>query len=336
MTSDFAALSAEAIIEQCSEFVVPRADWGSAAGYPSPLSTDGTLWAWEFLRRSTTYAEDFNEFSTPALDLQTGYDAEATAVAWNISALVDPENSYEMLRTRSFPQPTAVESLKVPSNTDTVFRVSQPGSDTPLWFAGTTPHIELPCFALHEGRARGPMFFDNGRLRAATEHPIYLATNQVAVRLTLDADLDVQLNAVRTLLRDPRRTDFTSQYKRFLIVDGPDLADGSEPAAPVAYPYELDRMNIHIEHLWLALRTLDALELYKSGKVQPSEYLDYLRDRFNSESAAWTHIDPRSAKFGALHTRADMERHLRYGLRYALNGGYVRVANTDLAKQLSR
>lgn len=333
MTSGSADVSIEALIDECVGYITPRADWRSADAYPAPRSHDSTMWAWEFLRRNRVYDADFAQNQKGlATTGEASYAALAAATAWNISHLVNPAKSYELLM-QSPPANEGSEFADDEQSSAMVFPILQPRNGKhPVRFAGTSAHVELPCFEPQEGQARGPGAFLNGRMRAATVHQMFMAANQVAVRITLDADIDAQLKDIRSALRDGHKTSFTTQYKRVLIVgEDPDAEPDAQEWA--AYDYVLDRIKVRLDHLWLALRSVDAIQTIASNEVRPSELPELIRSQFNDESVSWRHIGPASKKSGKLLTRMDAERLLRYGLRYTLNGTYVRIASTDLSGQ---
>lgn len=227
-------------LQTLAKDVEVRLDWKNTLPYPNAPSTDSAIWAWEFLRRNRHYVRDFNSFNKKR-DQELH---DKLAIAWGISRLGDPGDSYSKLR-------------------------EEDGSlNRTFLFDGSEPCVVFPYYSkgefLEQARPNGR------RLPDPSEHTMLLAPNQIAVIFNLDGNIQLQIDSLLAQLKHPKTSGQSSRNTRSLTFEID--ATGNQPSGKseihlVGVEYEYPLVRVHLSHLWLALRCLDALCIFQSPKT---------------------------------------------------------------------
>ena len=296
-------------LQTLAEGVEVRLDWENPQSYPDAQSTDSAMWAWEFLRRNRHYVRDFDSF-VKKKDQEVH---DKLAVAWGISRLADPGHTYSKLREDD----VSIKSAFV--------------------FDGCDPYIVFPYFS--EGE-----LFEKSRpnfrgIHSVSEHTILLAPNQIAVILNLDGSIAGQIESLKTQLKQPKTSGQSSRDTRCYIYEVE--APGNQPLGDreihlVGFEHEYPTVRVHLSHLWLALRCVDAMGVFQptSAAVKSEHFVDQLVAKFNAELATGeSAASPMKKDPGENWRRQEIVDALRYGLRYSLSMRHITVASTDLESQ---
>ena len=297
-------------LQTLAENVEVRLDWENPQPYSDAQSTDSAMWAWEFLRRNRHYVRDFDAFAK-----KKDQDVhDKLAVAWGISRLADPGHSYAKLRE---------EDVNIKSA---------------FLFDGSEPYVVFPYYSKSEviEQAR-----PNGRrLPDPTEHTMLLAPNQIAVILNLDGNIQLQIDSLLAQLKQPKRSGQSSRETRCFVFEVD--ASGNQPTGDsethlVGLEHEYPIVRVHLSHLWLALRCLDAMGVFQSPSsvITSKHFVDQLVSKFNAELASGdSAASPLKMNPHENWRRQEIVDALRYGLRYGLSLRHISVASTDLKSQL--
>lgn len=299
-------------LQTLAEGVEVRLDWENPQSYPDAQSTDSAMWAWEFLRRNRHYVRDFDSF-VKKKDQEVH---DKLAVAWGISRLADPGHTYSKLREED----TSIKSA--------------------FLFDGSEPYVVFPYYSKSEviEQAR-----PNGRrLPDPTEHTMLLAPNQIAVILNLDGNIQLQIDSLLAQLKQPKTSGQSSRDTRCFVFEVD--ASGNQPSVDiethlVGFEHEYSTVRVHLSHLWLALRCLDAMDVFQSpSSVITSKYfVDQLVAKFNAELASGdSAASPLKKNPHENWRRQEIVDALRYGLRYGLSMRHITVASTDLESQAKK
>lgn len=301
--------TAKRVIE-CSRFVRRRANFRDALSYPPATSTDALRWAWEFLRRNADYSDAYTAMQgVPSEDLEN--EELGLSIAWNVSDMVDPELA--------------------PLYTDRHEHCAGVYTSAPTLFAGVQARIHTPWFAESSELVYGSddTSFLNGSRRATTQHPVFLAANQVALVITLDANIEQQIRgAVNVLTKHPQHLLETSKSKRHYVQVRPPAGKSEDDtllqdAEFFLTTWDVPAIKVRLEHLRPALRCVDAL----AEMVEVDKDLDW----FTNEVLETFLAEPYAANKD--WTEKEVLECLWFGLRYVLDNRYVTLAATDLEPQ---
>jgi hypothetical protein len=297
-------------LQTLAEDVEVRLDWKNPQPYPDAQSTDSAMWAWEFLRRNRHYVRDFDTF----VKNQDQAVHDKLAVAWGISRLADPDHSYAKLRE---------EDVNIKSA---------------FLFDGSEPYVVFPYYskseAIEQARPNGR------RLPDPTELTMLLAPNQIAVILNLDGNIQLQIDSLLAQLKKPKRSGQSSRDTRCFVFEVD--ASGNQPSGDsethlVGFEHEYPAVRVHLSHLWLALRCLDAMGVFQSPRsvITSKHFVDQLVSKLNAELASGdSAASPLKMNPHENWRRQEIVDALRYGLRYGLSLRHISVASTDLKSQL--
>ena len=297
-------------LQTLAENVEVRLDWKNPQPYPDAQSTDSAMWAWEFLRRNRHYVRDFDTFVEK--NDQEAHDK--LVVTWGISRLADPGHSYAKLRE---------EDVNI-KNT--------------FLFDGSEPYVVFPYYSKSEVNEQAR---SNGRrLPDPTELTMLLAPNQIAVILNLDGNIQLQIDSLLAQLKQPKMSGQSSRDTRCFVFEVD--ASGNQPSGDgethlVGLEHEYPIVRVHLSHLWLALRCLDAMGVFQSPRsvITSKHFVDQLVSKFNAELASGdSAASPLKMNPHENWRRQEIVDALRYGLRYGLSLRHISVASTDLESQL--
>lgn len=299
-------------LQTLAENVEVRLNWENPQLYPDAQSTDSAMWAWEFLRRNRHYVRDFNSFFKKK---DQGVH-DKLAVSWGISRLANPDLSYSKLREED-------DNIK-----------------SAFLFDGSEPYVVFPYYSKSEviEQAR-----PNGRrLPDPTELTILLAPNQIAAILNLDGNIQLQIDSLLAQLKQPKTSGQSSRDTRCAVFEvdasGNPLQGNSEIHL-VGFEHEYPTVRVHLSHLWLALRCLDAMVAFQSPSsvITSKHFVDQLVAKFNAEQASGDSAASSLKKNSdEKWRRQEIIDALRFGLRYGLSMRHITVASTDLESQAKK
>jgi hypothetical protein len=299
-------------LQTLAEGVKVRLDWENPQSYPDAQSTDSAMWAWEFLRRNRHYVRDFDSF-VKKKDQEVH---DRLAVAWGISRLADPGNSYSELRE---------EDVNIKSA---------------FLFDGSEPYVVFPYYSKSEFIEQA---CPNGRrLPDPTELTMLLAPNQIAVILNLDGNIQLQIDSLLAQLKQPKTSGQSSRDTRCFVFEVD--ASGNQPSGDseshlIGFEHEYPTVRVHLSHLWLALRCLDAMDVFQSPStvISSKYFVDQLVAKFNAELVSGdSAASPLKKNPHENWRRQEIVDALRYGLRYGLSMRHITVASTDLESQAKK
>lgn len=307
--------------------LIARADWQKPEAYPDPDMDNSDLWAWEFLRRNQSYAEDIER-----LTHLNPHDREALRLRWEVSRLVSPEVAWHQLPG----------NFRFLANIVEVIEPSMPlGSrnigDAPTARVATNQSVlatsrQILVRLTLDGNVDNQLHDLREKFRKQNHHPETGETTNKAITQVIFEDIKLARTETDTLPDG-------SQITRRVYEDN--WEDSSGEQLVVFYTDEQKRVSV--KHLLFALRAVDAMAIFCTAFPEDSEVAlqdamrhvaRKLQPVFHKEWALEGRYAESLAAGDLARIRIDQVVHwITHGLRYTQEERYREIASSDLKKQ---